>query len=166
MTLGNPTDLPYRKGVGALLFDRRGRVLVAQRVDTPGAWQLPQGGIDEGEDPEEAVRREVKEELGTDRFEIVAETPGWLRYDLPEALQGRIWGGRYRGQEQRWYALRFTGADADINLAASGHPEFDAWRWAAVDELPALAVWFKRPLYEDLVSQFRHLGTAASTDLG
>lgn len=160
MTAVDKERLPYRKGVGAVLFDRRGRVLVARRLDTPDAWQLPQGGIDAGEDPRDAVRREMQEEIGTDRFEIVAETAEWLRYDLPDHLLGRVWGGRYRGQEQRWFALRFLGSDSDIDLAASGHPEFDAWRWADLAELPEMAVWFKRGLYEALVAAFAPIAHA------
>jgi putative (di)nucleoside polyphosphate hydrolase len=99
----------------------------------------------------------LAEEIGTDNAEIVAKSSGWLRYDLPENLVGRVWGGKYRGQKQRWFALRFNGADADIDLDASGHPEFEAWRWAPLEELPALAVPFKRRLYERIVAEFRHL---------
>lgn len=152
--------LPYRLNVGAALFDRRGKVFVARRADLPateapgGAWQLPQGGMDPGEDPRAALMRELREEIGTDRARILAEYPEWLSYDLPEPLLGRALGGRYRGQRQRWFALRFLGEDADICLDRDVHPEFDAWRWAELAELPALAVGFKRPIYDILARSF------------
>jgi putative (di)nucleoside polyphosphate hydrolase len=158
MSAKRKADLPYRKGVGAVLINRDGLVFVARRIDTPGdAWQLPQGGVDGGEKAGWAVLRELAEEIGTVNAEIIAKSKRWYRYDLPEALVGRVWGGKYRGQKQRWFALRFTGTDADIDLAADGHPEFDDWRWVPIETLPALAVAFKRSLYEDLVEEFRHL---------
>jgi putative (di)nucleoside polyphosphate hydrolase len=147
----------YRKGVGALVFNCDGRVLVARRIGTRDAWQLPQGGLHPGEDPRIAVIRELIEEIGTDRVEIIAECPGWLRYDLPAAYCGKVWKGKYQGQEQRWFAFRFTGEDADIDVAADRHPEFDAWQWVDIEQLPGLAVDFKRALYEQLVEQFRQL---------
>jgi putative (di)nucleoside polyphosphate hydrolase len=153
-------DLPYRPNVGAVLFDRAGQVFVAHRADFPnaegaaGGWQLPQGGIDLDEDPRNAVLRELAEEIGTDRAEIIGEHPDWLTYDLPPHLVGVALGGRYRGQRQRWFALRFTGTDPDIRLDADPHPEFDTWRWATLRELPALAVPFKRPIYEILTASF------------
>jgi putative (di)nucleoside polyphosphate hydrolase len=144
--------------VGAVLFNDDSRVLVARRIDTPGdAWQLPQGGVRANEKPRKAVLRELAEEIGTDNAEIVAKSSGWLCYDLPEPLVGKVWSGRYRGQKQRWFALRFRGTDADIDLDASHHPEFEAWRWVSIEELPALAVSFKRRLYERIVAEFRHL---------
>jgi putative (di)nucleoside polyphosphate hydrolase len=152
--------LPYRPNVGAVLFNADGLVLVARRADLPnaeggpGGWQLPQGGIDESEDPRAAVLRELAEEIGTDRAEIIGEHPDWLYYDLPPQLVGVALGGRYRGQRQRWFALRFLGADTDIRLDADPHPEFDAWRWAALADLPALAVPFKRAIYEVLSASF------------
>jgi putative (di)nucleoside polyphosphate hydrolase len=154
------TDLPYRPNVGAVLFNPAGLVLVARRADlpnaegAPGGWQLPQGGMDEGEDPTIAVFRELEEEVGTARAEILAEHPRWLTYDLPADLLGRALGGRYRGQRQKWFALRFTGTDADIRLDLDPHPEFDAWRWARLAELPGLAVDFKRAIYDDLALEF------------
>jgi putative (di)nucleoside polyphosphate hydrolase len=154
------SDLPYRDNVGAVLFNRDGLVFVARRADLPnaegiaGGWQLPQGGMDPGEDPREAVLRELAEEIGTDRAEILAEHNTWLSYDLPPELLGRALGGRYRGQRQRWFALRFTGEDADIRLDADPHPEFDAWRWVRLEELPGLAVAFKRAIYEELARAF------------
>jgi putative (di)nucleoside polyphosphate hydrolase len=152
--------MPYRENVGAVLFSRAGLVFVARRADMPnaegaaGGWQLPQGGLDPGEDPRAAVLRELEEEIGTARAEILAEHPVWLSYDLPAALIGKALGGRYRGQRQRWFALRFTGEDADIRLDLDPNPEFDAWRWARLAELPSLAVDFKRPIYEVLARDF------------
>ncbi len=159
------SGLPYRDNVGAVLFNAEGRVLVARRADMPnaegsaGGWQLPQGGVEPGEDLRIAVIRELAEEVGTDRAEIIAEHPDWLTYDFPPELGARGFriAQRYRGQRQRWFALRFTGTDADIRLDADPHPEFDAWRWAELGELPVLAVTFKRAIYEELVRAFRHL---------
>ena len=147
--------LQWRRGVGIMLVNARGCVFVGRRIDTPAAWQMPQGGIDDGETPAAAAFRELKEETGTDRAEIIAETPDWLRYELPAELQGkRIWGGYYRGQEQKWFLMRFLGGDADFDLDTH-HPEFDAWKWVAPAELTALIVPFKRPLYEQVLAAFR-----------
>ncbi|MBR0646175.1 RNA pyrophosphohydrolase [Plastoroseomonas hellenica] len=157
------TDLPYRPNVGALLFNAEGLILVARRADmpnaegAPGGWQLPQGGMDEGEDPRVAVLRELEEEIGTSRAEIIEEHPEWLTYDLPQELIGVALRGQYRGQRQKWFALRFTGQDGDIRLDLDPHPEFDAWRWARLAELPAMAVAFKREIYERLARDFAHL---------
>lgn len=155
------STLPYRRNVGAVLFNRDGKVFVARRADVPnaegepGGWQLPQGGIDADEDPREALLRELAEEVGTDRAEIIGEHSEWLSYDLPPELVGVALGGRYRGQTQRWFALRFTGEDRDIRLDADPHPEFDAWRWAELSELPVLAVGFKRAIYAVLAEAFK-----------
>jgi putative (di)nucleoside polyphosphate hydrolase len=152
-----PSELPYRKGVGAVLFNADWQVFVARRIDTPGdAWQMPQGGIDKGEDPRRAVLRELKEEIGTDEAKIIAETEGWLTYDLPAELVGRVWGGKYRGQKQKWFALRFAGCDSDIDLDAH-HAEFSDWKWAEFERLPEMIVPFKRAIYEQVVAEFRHL---------
>lgn len=154
------TDLPYRPNVGAALFNRAGEIFIARRADLPnaegaaGGWQLPQGGIDAAEDPRAAVLRELQEEIGTGAATIIGEHPDWLTYDLPPALIGKALGGRYRGQRQRWFALRFTGQDSDIRLNVDPHPEFDAWRWTPLDELPGLAVAFKRPIYDVLAQSF------------
>lgn len=154
------SDLPYRPNVGAALFNREGLVFVARRADlpnaegAPGGWQLPQGGIDAGEDPRGAVLRELAEEIGTGHAEIIGEHPEWLSYDLPPELLGRALGGKFRGQRQRWFALRFTGEDADIRLDLDPHPEFDAWRWARLEELPGLAVAFRREIYAVLAESF------------
>ena len=154
----NKKELPYRLGVGAVLFNAHGQVLIAQRIDTPGdAWQMPQGGIDEGEDPRETVFRELEEEIGTANAEIIGESDGWLTYDLPKDVRKTIWKGRYRGQKQKWFALRFLGTDADIDLEAHKHPEFSTWKWADFETIPDLIVPFKKSLYQDIVNTFQHL---------
>lgn len=147
------SDLPYRLGVGVMMLNRDGKVFVAKRIDTPDAWQMPQGGIDADESPRAAALRELAEEIGTANAIILAESRDWYAYDLPPALRGSVWGGRFRGQRQKWFAARFLGDDAEINLATA-HPEFDAWRWVRVAELPSLIVPFKRQLYAELVAEF------------
>jgi putative (di)nucleoside polyphosphate hydrolase len=145
--------------VGVLLFNHEGLVFVGRRNDLndiendAGSWQMPQGGIDEGEDPRMAVLRELKEEVGTDKAEIVAEIRGWFRYDIPSIVTGKLWHGKYKGQRQKWFALRFLGDDTDIDIAATGHPEFSAWKWAKLDELPRLVVPFKRDVYQAVVAE-------------
>jgi putative (di)nucleoside polyphosphate hydrolase len=146
----------YRRGVGIMLFDPKARVFVGRRIDTPGAWQMPQGGIDRRESPRVAALRELKEETGTDKATIVGETERWLRYDLPAELHDVAWGGGYRGQEQKWFAMRFEGQDRDFDLSAH-EPEFDAWKWVAAAELPELIVPFKRALYEAVLAEFAPL---------
>ena len=149
--------LPYRRGVGIVLLNAASQVFVAQRIDSPEpAWQMPQGGIDKGEEPLAAAWRELQEETGVKSAELLAETPGWLRYDLPRALVPNIWKGRYRGQEQKWYAFRFTGDDSEIVIDGE-HAEFSEWRWADLLQAPQFIVGFKRPLYEDVVKAFAHL---------
>ena len=154
------SELPYRPNVGAVLFNRDGLVFVARRADfpnaegAPGGWQLPQGGIDADEDPAVAIFRELEEEIGTARARIIGEHPAWLHYDLPPELLGKALGGKFRGQRQRWFALRFEGDDADIRLDLDPHPEFDAWRWAKLADLPSLAVPFKLPIYDVLAREF------------
>lgn len=146
--------LPYRLNVGAVLFSREGLVFVGQRKGFPDSWQLPQGGVDAGEDLHQAILRELQEEIGTNKAEILAEHPDWLVYDLPPQLLGVAWKGRYRGQRQKWFALRFTGTDQDIRLDADAHPEFEAWRWVKLADLPDLAVAFKRDIYTRLAKDF------------
>jgi putative (di)nucleoside polyphosphate hydrolase len=137
-----------------VLFNGDGRVLIAERNDLPeAAWQLPQGGLDEGEDVRSAARRELAEEIGTTKVEVVAEAPDWIAYDLPAGISGTPWRGRYRGQTVKLVALRFIGRDTDIDLATES-PEFRAWKWTELEDLPALIVAFKRPLYEAAVRAF------------
>lgn len=151
----NKTDLPYRPCAGMMLLNRENKVFVGQRLDTTmEAWQMPQGGIDEGEDAKRAALRELLEEIGTDKVEIIARTPGWLFYDLPDDLIGKVWGGKYRGQKQKWYLMRFLGKDEDINLETH-HPEFSSWKWSEVDDIPDMAVAFKRPLYRAVIEEFQ-----------
>lgn len=156
---GDPlAGLPWRPCVGVTLINRDGLVFVAQRIDsdTP-AWQMPQGGIDRGETPQDAALRELQEETGVapGRVELLAETPDWLRYDLPADLVPRLWGGRFRGQQQRWFLMRFLGADSEIDIHDRAHPEFSAWRWMTADAVLASIVPFKRGLYEQVINTFR-----------
>jgi putative (di)nucleoside polyphosphate hydrolase len=147
------SGLPYRPGVGVLLFNPDGLVFVGQRLDSKlEAWQMPQGGIDGGEDAMTAALRELEEETGVPAHlvEIIAETPDWHYYDLPDELIGTIWKGRFAGQRQKWFAMRFLGTDDDVAIDQK-HPEFKAWRWAQVDTLIDLAVPFKRELYTDII---------------
>ena len=145
----------YRPCAAIVLFEAGGRVLVAERNDlAEAAWQLPQGGLDGGETPEQAALREMAEELGTARAEVVGVAPDWISYDLPDARNH--WGGQYRGQRMMLVALRFTGTDDDIDLATA-HPEFRAWKWVELEQLPSLIVAFKRPLYEAAVAAFTPL---------
>ena len=150
-------DLPYRPAAGVMLVNGEGKVFVAQRLDsTLEAWQMPQGGLDEGEEPLSGAFRELEEETGIarDKVELVARCPVELRYDLPDDLIGKLWKGRWRGQRQTWFLMRFLGDDADIDIDTPD-PEFRAWKWAEPDELPAMIVPFKRKLYEDVVAAFR-----------
>lgn len=145
---------PYRPGIGLVLLNDQGLAFVAQRIDTPGnAWQFPQGGIDEGEDPRATALREMEEEIGTAKAEIIAESRGWISYDLPPDIADRSWKGRFRGQTQKWFCARFTGTDADINLETE-HPEFERWRWMDLEEVPGLIIPFKRVLYDQVVAEF------------
>ncbi len=149
--------LPYRPATGVMLLNRDGKVFVAQRLDsTLEAWQMPQGGLDEGEDAEAGALRELEEETGIprDKVEIVARCPVELTYDLPDDLVGKMWKGKWRGQRQTWFLLRFTGEDSDVNLETV-EPEFRAWKWADPAELPALIVPFKKQLYEDVLKAFQ-----------
>jgi putative (di)nucleoside polyphosphate hydrolase len=157
------TDLPYRPCAGVMLLNRDGQVFVGQRLDsTLEAWQMPQGGIDPGEAPRDTAVRELGEETGIARehLELIAEAPVELVYDLPDEMIGKVWGGKYRGQRQRWFLFRFTGQDSDVNIETA-HPEFRAWRWADPAELTTLIVPFKRRLYEEVLDAFSaHLDSA------
>lgn len=153
----DPSTLPYRQGVGLMLFNSQGLVFTGRRIDTePAAWQMPQGGIDEGETPRQAALRELEEEVGTGKVEIIGESADWLRYDLPAELVGKVWKGRYRGQIQKWFALRFTGRDCDIEIRTD-HPEFGDWRWTRFDQLIDLVIPFKRELYRAVIREFTPL---------
>jgi len=159
------SDLPYRRAVGMLLFNCHGLVWLGRRVPkwegdgSDQLWQMPQGGIDKGESPEEAALRELDEEIGTRQVEIVAESKDWLTYDLPPQALGVAFKGKYRGQTLKWFAMRFTGDDADIDIEERpGHKvEFDAWRWVQLDQVAELVVSFKRPVYEAVVEEFADL---------
>jgi putative (di)nucleoside polyphosphate hydrolase len=153
----DPAALPYRPAAGVMLLNSERKVFVAQRLDsTLEAWQMPQGGLDDGEDAEAGALRELEEETGirVEQVEIIARCPEELFYDLPEDLVGKLWKGRWRGQRQIWFLCRFTGRDEDIDIQTA-HPEFRAWKWADPDELPAMIVPFKKKLYEDVIAAFR-----------
>ncbi len=140
-----------------MLFNPDGQVFVGKRIDqTVEGWQMPQGGIDKGETPRQAVMRELHEETGTDKAEIIGEMDGWLNYDLPAHLVGVAFHGKFRGQTQKWFALRFTGEDADIDLTLHD-PEVSSFRWVSLAELPDLIVPFKRDTYRAVIAAFRHL---------
>lgn len=158
-------DLPYRPCVGVALFNRQGLVFVGKRkgpapehVDAGHAWQMPQGGIDEGEEPLVSARRELFEETNVRSVSLLAEAPQWFAYDLPQDVAGQAWKGRFRGQTQKWFAFRFEGDDSEIDVAnpGGGHkPEFEAWRWEPLAATPALIIPFKRGVYERVVEAFR-----------
>ena len=150
-------DLPYRPCAGMMVFSRDGRIFVGKRIDQSiEAWQLPQGGIDEGEAPRQAMMRELKEEIGTDHVDILREHPDWLTYDLPAHLLGLVWEGRYRGQRLKWFALRFLGADSEIDVKTP-HQEFSDWKWVTRGELLPLVVPFKRDMYAKVIAAFSDL---------
>jgi putative (di)nucleoside polyphosphate hydrolase len=157
----NPEGLPYRPCAGFMLVNAEGLVLVGERIDASarGFWQMPQGGIDKGEDVRDAALRELEEEtgIGAHLVEVIAQGAQPFLYDLPPELLGKLWKGKYRGQEQYWFLGRFLGTDADINLEAHDPPEFHAWKWVAPETLPDLIIPFKRDVYEALVAEFSPL---------
>lgn len=162
----NDLEQAYRPCVGIMVINRQGLVWIGRRADAPGEpegpgswWQMPQGGIDPEEDPRKAALRELQEETGLRTVEIMTEHPEWLRYDLPPSLVGKAWGGRWRGQRQKWYLARLLGDDSEVNLnAPEPHQiEFDAWRWAPLQELPDLIVPFKRDVYRQVIAVFAPL---------
>lgn len=151
------SNLPYRPCAGMMVLNRDGLVFTGQRIDTDmDAWQMPQGGIDKGETPEAAALRELKEEIGTDNVKILACTDNPICYDLPPDLLGHVWGGHYRGQCVHWFVMRFLGTDAEIEINTP-HPEFRAWRWMPIADLPHRIVPFKRALYDAVVNKFSYL---------
>jgi putative (di)nucleoside polyphosphate hydrolase len=154
-------DSQYRPCVGVMLVNGSGQAFVGKRIDNREGdwWQMPQGGVDDGEDLDKALLREVEEEAGArpEHLEIVARLPEELFYDLPPELRGKLWGGRYTGQRQSWFLVRFTGTDADIDLDAHAHPEFCEWKWVDPELLPELIVPFKREVYQTVVDGFRPL---------
>jgi putative (di)nucleoside polyphosphate hydrolase len=162
-----PGDLPYRPCVGLVLVNRDGLVFIGRRRSEAGpehvadgyAWQMPQGGIDPGETPSQAAFRELYEETSVRSATLLAEAPDWYSYDLPSYVAGRAWKGRYRGQTQKWFALRFTGEESEIDILKPGggrhRAEFNAWRWEELERLPDLIIPFKRPVYEKVVEAFR-----------
>lgn len=160
-------DANYRAGVGVMLLNEQWQVLVARRIGPPSnAWQMPQGGIGDDETPIQAARRELREELGVTSAEVIAESKQWLRYDLPENLPRDHWERPWRGQRQKWFVMGFRGRDEDINLNGSDEPpEFDAWRWIPVSDLPETIVSFKRQVYLDLLNEFPHLSERAIVEL-
>ena len=140
-----------------MLLNRAGLIFVGKRIDqTVEGWQMPQGGIDDGEDPRDTTLRELKEEAGTDKADIIGEMQDWITYDLPSHLVGVAFHGKYRGQRQKWFALRFRGEDSDLNLSTP-EPEFSSWKWLTIEELPRVIVPFKRDSYSKVVDAFRHL---------
>ncbi|GAB3122625.1 RNA pyrophosphohydrolase [Novispirillum itersonii] len=154
------SSLPYRPCAGIMLVNADNKVFVARRIDTDqDAWQMPQGGIDSGENPRDAARRELLEEIGTNAADLLAETDDWLYYDLPADLVGKVWKGRYRGQMQKWFLMRFTGQDSDITLETE-HPEFNAWQWVPLADVPRLIVPFKRDIYQQICDRFGPLLSA------
>ncbi|KIE04336.1 RNA pyrophosphohydrolase [Candidatus Jidaibacter acanthamoeba] len=145
----------FRYGVGIMLINNENKVFVGQRVkESSEAWQMPQGGIDEGENPDQALMREVLEEIGTDNIEIIAGSSDWYQYNIPEQFIPLWWGGKYIGQKQKWYLAKFLGNDSEININTE-IPEFINWKWVDVEELPELIVSFKKKLYQDLVEEFK-----------
>jgi putative (di)nucleoside polyphosphate hydrolase len=147
----------YRIGTGVMLLNARGQALMGRRTDMEaGAWQMPQGGLERGENPRSGALRELKEEIGTDCATIIAESKNWYQYDLPAPLVGRAWGGRYIGQRLKWFLMRFNGLDDDIDVATH-HPEFNGWIWVPPDHLFDLVVSFKREMYMAVVSEFREM---------
>ncbi len=152
-----PELLPYRPCVGVMLINSDGRIFAGQRLDSAApAWQMPQGGIDAGEKPRDSALRELREETGItgDLVEFIAKTHDWVTYDLPPELLGKVWGGKFRGQKQKWFLYRYLGRDDQVDIATE-HPEFGAWRWIGADQMIAEIVPFKRAVYDQVVRAFR-----------
>ena len=147
--------LPLRTGVGVVVLNKKNQVFVGKRKDNPKKhWQMPQGGVDQGETYLDAMKRELSEETSIKNIEILKEVNGWTEYELPDYLLGKIWKGKYRGQKQKWFIVRFLGTDKEINLKTN-HPEFIDWKWIEVEKLPGVIVHFKKKLYENLLPEIR-----------
>ena len=165
--MSREAERPYRPCVGVAVFNRAGKLFLGRRkgAAAPYAWQMPQGGIDSGESPEDAAIRELYEETSIRSVRRLDELPRWLDYDLPKSLARRVWNGRYRGQSQRWFAFRFEGEESEIDVEAPGggrhRPEFDAWRWERLEAVPDLVIPFKREIYRDVLTAFADFGQAA-----
>ena len=153
----NDDDLPYRPCVGIFLINNDKKIFVGERLDNPGSWQMPQGGVNEGETFEEAAFREMREEVGTDKAELIRISDKVYTYDLPHHLLGKLWQGKYKGQEQRWVALRFTGEEREITLYDGVHPEFMNYRWSSINEVCDNIVPFKRETYDQVLNEFKDL---------
>ena len=146
-------NLPYRHGVGMMVFNDKKQIFVGKRIDNQEAWQMPQGGVDKGENVEVAAKRELYEETGIQSIRIIKKSDKEYIYDLPDHLLGKIWKGKYKGQKQTWYLMKFLGPDSEINIHQK-HPEFNEWKWVSIDELPNLIVNFKKDLYQAVIAEF------------
>ncbi|MEL0176868.1 MAG: RNA pyrophosphohydrolase [Pelagibacteraceae bacterium] len=146
-------NLPYRKGVGMMVFNDQKKIFVGKRIDNQEAWQMPQGGVDENEDYETAAKRELFEETGIQSIRIIKKSNNEYIYDLPEHLIGKIWKGKYKGQKQEWFLIKFLGPDSEININQK-HPEFNEWKWVNINDLPNLIVSFKKNLYLSVIEEF------------
>ena len=146
-------NLPYRHGVGMMVFNDEKQIFVGKRIDNQEAWQMPQGGVDKGENVEVAAKRELYEETGIQSIRIIKKSDKEYIYDLPDHLLGKIWKGKYKGQKQTWYLMKFLGPDSEININQK-HPEFNEWKWVSIDELPNLIVSFKKDLYQAVIAEF------------
>ncbi len=150
-------SLPYRPGVGMMIIDKDNRVFLGKRIDSKSrGWQMPQGGIDLGETPSRAAMREMEEEIGSGKGEIIAESRNWYSYRIPEHMVGRLWEGKYCGQKQKWFLIRFTGTDDDINIEGE-HPEFEDWKWVNINLLFKNVIPFKIALYRQVIKEFKSL---------
>ena len=147
-------NLPYRNGVGIMVYNDDKKIFVGKRIDNQKAWQMPQGGIDKNEDTDDAAKRELFEETGIRSIRIIQRSKKEHYYDLPDHLLGKIWKGKYKGQKQSWYLVKFLGPDSEININQD-HPEFNEWKWVDLDELPSLIVPFKKILYQSVVEEFK-----------
>ena len=147
-------DLPYRKGVGIMLFNKESKIFVGKRLDNQSAWQMPQGGVDGNENVVETAQRELQEETGITSIQIIKQSKKQYKYDLPESVRGRIWKGKFKGQEQTWFLVKFLGEDREINLQQK-QPEFKDWKWVPIGELESLIVPFKKDLYREITEEFK-----------